>query len=82
VTKLYELSKTNLDSTSNFRGIIRVTATYQEYIDTIVAKYPDLTIISDNIYIKFADPEVERLLKNSVGDGTGVTLAQAAAATL
>lgn len=82
VTKLYELAQSNLDSTSNLQGIIRVTATYQEYIDTIVAKYPDLTIISDNIYIRFADPEVERLLKNSVGDGTGVTLAQAAAATL
>lgn len=82
IAKLYELADSNLlDSSSNLQGRIHTTATYQEYIDGIRAKYPDLYITSDNIYIKFADSAVENVLKNSIGDGIGVTVAQAQATT-
>lgn len=82
IAELYELLAYNvLDSSSNLQGRIHTSATYQEYIDYIRAKYPDLYITSDNIYIKFADDAVENVLKNSIGDGIGVTVAQAQATT-
>ena len=82
IDKLYELITYNtLDQSSNLQGRIHTSATYQEYIDYIRAKYPDLYITSDNVYIKFADSAVENVLKNSIGDGIGVTLAQAQATT-
>lgn len=82
IAELYELLAYNvLDSSSNLQGRIHTSATYQEYIDYIRAKYPDLYITSDNIYIKFADSAVENVLKNAIGDGIGVTLAQAQATT-
>ena len=82
IAELYELLAYNvLDSSSNLQGRIHTSATYQEYIDYIRAKYPDLYITSDNIYIKFADEAVENVLKNSIGDGIGVTIAQAQATT-
>lgn len=82
IAELYELLAYNvLDSSSNLQGRIHTSATYQEYIDYIRAKYPDLYITSDNIYIKFADSAIENILKNSIGDGVGVTIAQAQATT-
>ena len=82
IAELYELLAYNvLDSSSNLQGRIHTSATYQEYIDYIRAKYPDLYITSDNIYIKFADSAVENVLKTAIGDGIGVTIAQAQATT-
>lgn len=82
IAELYELLAYNvLDSSSNLQGRIHTSATYQEYIDYIRAKYPDLYITSDNIYIKFADSAVENVLKTAIGDGIGVTVAQAQATT-
>ena len=82
IAKLYEsLANNTLDQSSNLQGRIHTSATYQEYIDYIRAKYPDLYITSDNIYIKFADSAVENVLKTAIGDGIGVTIAQAQATT-
>ena len=84
IDKLYQLAKRNvngLDNSSNLVGRLHTSATYQEYIDYIRAKYPDLYITSDNIYIKFADSAVKNVLKTAIGDGIGVTIAQAQATT-
>ena len=50
---------------------------YQEDIDNILAKLPNLLLSynPDNLYISFDDEEVLRvLLANGVGDGTGITI--------
>lgn len=57
---------------------------YQEDIDAILLKLPNLLLKYDSskLYISFADPEVLRvLLANNVGDGTGITSDEAAAVT-
>ena len=88
IEKLYELATSgDLDASSHLAGNLYVPATYQEYIDVLTdqtdPKFRDLTITAGNIYIMFADPEVQRvLLANNIGDGIGVTVAQAALANL
>ena len=74
IEKLYELAISgDLDQSSNLAGNLHTTITYQEYIDAITGKFPDLIISTNNTYIMFEDPEVLRILKNtSVGDGVGV----------
>ena len=87
IQKLYELAISgDLDASSHLAGNLYVPATYQEYINVLTdqtnPKFRDLTITAGNIYIMFADPEVQRvLLANNIGDGVGVTVAQAAAVT-
>ena len=84
IAKLYELATSgDLDASSNLAGNLHTTATYQEYIDALHTAYPDLYISATDIYIMFEDPEVLNvLLANNIGDGVGVTLAQAANANL
>lgn len=57
---------------------------YQEDIDNILAKLPNLLLSynPDNLYISFKDEEVLRvLLAKGVGDGVGITDEQAAGVT-
>lgn len=57
---------------------------YQEDIDNILAKLPNLLLSynPDNLYISFKDEEVLRvLLANGVGDGVGITKEAAEAVT-
>ena len=87
IEKLYQLAISgDLDASSRLAGNLYVPATYQEYINVLTdqtdPKFRDLTITAGNIYIMFADSEVQRvLLANNIGDGVGITVAQAAATT-
>lgn len=85
IDKLYNLSKGNtLDSTSYLRGRINAVAAYEDavtYLNTMWG--PDLIVTSDYAYIRFADQNLlQILLDNNIGDGTGITTAAAAAATI
>lgn len=63
-------------------GSIAVRVTYDDYIRYLAVKFPNLNISADSTYIHFKDPEVERvLLAKGLGDGTGITPQDAAAAT-
>lgn len=73
ITKLYEEAKNNLDNTSTLRGNLHTTATYQEYKDFLMQKFPDLYINADKYYISFEDPEVQRILAETIGDGIGTS---------
>ena len=49
----------------------------------MATKFPNLNISTDSTYIHFDDSEVERvLLANGIGDGTGISLQDAANANL
>lgn len=92
ITKLYKESQNNLDNTSNLQGNLHTTATYQEYIDFLTQKFPDLYINADKYYIHFEDPAVEAAIVSwnanteyhwdqsggHTGDGIGITADQAA----
>jgi hypothetical protein len=71
----------NIYDTTNttFIGTISVPHTYETYVTKIRENFPRLTINSLDYYISFEDPEVERVLVNTYGDGIGMTYAQAAA---
>lgn len=83
IGKIYDISKNNA-ITSNFIGNLTVDATYQDYIDTLQAKYPELYITARKLYIKFEDPEVERILKEKgcSSDGIGITMEDASRFTI
>ena len=55
----------------------------QENIDFLKGKFPALVLTADQIinYFKFADPEVERIVADNWGDGTGTSLEQIQAVT-
>lgn len=82
IAKLYELTQNNLDNTSNLQGNLYTSVAYKDHIQRLTTLYPNLTITADRYYISFKDPEVERILKDTVytsgdithvfGDGTGV----------
>lgn len=74
IEALYNLAISgDLDNSSNLSGNIHTTSTYQQYIDGLMSRYPDLYINSDRIYAVFEDPEVLRLMATAFGDGVGVT---------
>lgn len=58
-------------------------STSQENIDFLKGKFPALVLTADQIinYFKFADPEVERIVAQNWGDGTGTSLEQIQAVT-
>lgn len=58
-------------------------STSQENIDFLKGKFPALVLTADQIvnYFKFADPEVERIVAQNWGDGTGTSLEQIEAIT-
>lgn len=77
VTKLYNIALQS--PPQSLSGNITLNgATYKEYVDYLTSRYPDLIITSLNgqYYIKFKDPEVERILVEVYGDGVGVTSSQ------
>lgn len=91
IHKLYETAKAIIDveeannvqeSQVSLKGNLQVSKAYGDEIDWLEAKFPDLHITAGTRYIRFADPEVLRvLLANNIGDGTGVTEADASAVT-
>lgn len=63
---------------TSIKGNIKVPATYSNYLEYFEIKYPELKISATNTYIYFEDPKVEEYLINyGIGDGTGITLADA-----
>ena len=80
ISKLYDIVHSGtLDNTSNLIGRLHTSATYQDYIDYLEDTFKingvkQLIIDSTKKYIRFADPEVQRVFTNTWGDGNGVTL--------
>lgn len=70
----------SLDNQSNLIGALSVLHCYEETFDYFANKYPRLSInVTGGLYIKFADSNVLNvLLENNIGDGIGITIAQAA----
>ena len=60
-------------NSSDLKGDLSVDITYQQFIDYLEDRYPQLDIQAGNTYIYFADPEVERVLATRYGDGIGLT---------
>ena len=82
IEKLYQLAFSgDLDASSNLVGRLHATATYQEYKDFLTQKFPDLYISTDKYYISFEDPEVQRILAETIGDGIGTSSADILATT-
>lgn len=83
IEKLYQLAFSgDLDASSNLVGRLHTAVTYQDYADFLTQQFQDLYITSDKYYIRFKDPEVQRILKDIsystggntyvFGDGIGV----------
>lgn len=98
ITKLYNIGKDDdehqtltvgVDTTDENRpvstvsGRIRVNSAFANQLEYLAVKFPDLEINADSTYIYFEDPEVERvLLAAGIGDGTGITMQDAATANI
>lgn len=70
----------HVGKTPDIQGNARANfSMYQDTVDAVTAKLPNLKILTSYpFYIRFKDAEVQRvLLANGVGDGTGITQAQA-----
>lgn len=84
ITTLYDLHKNgNLDQNSIIEGWIRVSAAY-EYMKTyLTAAFPNFRIDANSYYIKFIDPEIEKVFvaSNYCTDGVGITQVDAARVT-
>lgn len=69
----------------NISGTIDVADNYvyQEDIDAITAKLTNLKVLynPNNLYVKFADKEVQRICATNWGDGTGIITEQVDAVT-
>ena len=66
-----------LEGTINVEGSV-----YQDSVEELKAKFPNVTLnVLGGYYIRFADPEVQRIVAENWGDGMGITLEQAAKVT-
>lgn len=75
IAKLYELATSGtLDNTSYLQGRLHTPATYQSYIDSIRAEYPDVYITSDKYYLYLGDATFTQIMATRYGDGTGCIL--------
>lgn len=84
IAKLYNITSdnNNLDNSSTLAGNLYTSVAYEDHIQRLTTLYPNLTIIANKYYIRFKDPEVERILKDIsystggntyvFGDGIGV----------
>lgn len=59
-------------------GTLNVNANvYEDDVQKLRATFPRLKLnITGNYYVKFADPEVKRIVVSTWGDGVGITMAQ------
>ena len=68
---------------TSIRGSISIPSIYQDKLEYLETKFPDLKISSNNVYINFQDSKVEEyLLAAGIGDNSGITLANAATASI
>lgn len=83
LTKLYEIAKSgDLYPNSNLKGTVTVPKIHGKVMNYLMEKYPELTIIAQQVYVDFIDPEIEKVCAQQWGDGIGVTAIQAAAVTV
>lgn len=48
---------------------------YEDNVNTVKSYFPNINlIINGPLYLRFADPEVNRILAENLGDGTGTTI--------
>ena len=83
IEKLYALALTskvqdqNSDFTMTLQGNILTPSAYEDSVLYLRSKFPNLTITvqDNNFYIRFADPEVERILiaSNISSDGVAIS---------
>lgn len=82
ISKLYELASSgDLDNTSDLKGRLHSSTGRDVHINYLNNNFSDLYVSADDVYITFADPEVDRVLSTFWGDGNGVTAAQMATHT-
>ena len=69
IDKLYNLSKNGLlDATSDLRGNINATSAYEDAVTFLNTMWgPNLIVTASTYYIRFVDPEAERLVKAALG---------------
>ena len=88
IEKMYTLAKSEeLDTSSTYEGNLQVTYTYEDSVSYLLGnkddgtrRFPNLSInVTEGKYIRFEDPVVEQICATNWGDGTGITIAQAAA---
>lgn len=75
--KLYGIVSANdyVYHSDDLQGTLQVDKAYEDTIAYLQQKYPDLHITATTQYIRFADPEVQRVMTNWWGDGIGCTVA-------
>lgn len=75
IAKLYDITSdnNNLDNSSTLAGNLYTSVAYEDHIQRLTTLYPNLTITANKYYIRFKDPEVERILKDTVYTSGGVT---------
>lgn len=83
IDKLYEFAQNpSLDVSSNIQGNLQVTHAYQDAIDYLLNKFPDLHInVTGGAYIRFVDNVVASICATNWGNGTGITTIQASVVT-
>ena len=57
------------------------TPVYGDTLAIVKQNYPQLKITASKLYIRFTDSEVQRIVAENWGDGTGITLEQAESVT-
>lgn len=63
-------------------GSLTITSpVYSDTLEIVTQYYPNLEFAATVFYVRFADPEVERIVAENWGDGTGTTLEQIQAVT-
>ena len=81
IEKLYELAHAGLDSSSSLSGNLQVSKAYRDSVGWLNQNTDLNIVVTDDHYIRFADPEVARILNSTFGDGIGVTESAAANVT-
>ena len=78
IEKLCNLIQNELSQDSKLQGRIRVAATYEDLVQILRTRFPNLQIDVDNYYIRFADINVLNVLRNAgLGNTVGVTTGEA-----
>ena len=83
IEKLYQISQgEGLDSTSDLIGNLQCTHAYDDAVTYLTTKFKNLQInVTSGAYIRFADSITQGICSSNWGDGTGITVAQAAVVT-
>ena len=81
IDKIYDLiqeqkkSLNYYDNQTNFIGKIRITYTYEKYVEEINTAFPSLEILYDGLYVLFEDPLIQAEMVRLFGDVNGGVIA-------